>query len=437
MPRKVIIMGAAGRDFHNFNTYFRNNANYEVVCFTAAQIPNISGRSYPPELSGPRYPKGIPIYQEEKLPGLIKSHGIDEVVFAYSDVSHEYVMHRASTALANGASFTLLGPHDTMLKSTKPVISICAVRTGSGKSQTTRKIATILREMGKRAVILRHPMPYGDLRKEVVQRFASVEDMEKNECTIEEEEEYEQHIKNGAIVYAGVDYEKILRAAEEEADVILWDGGNNDFPFIKPDLSIVVADPRRAGHELIFHPGETNLMMADVVIINKVDSADAHEVEKVRDNIQAANNDAIIIEAASPVALDKKLHGGEKVLAVEDGPTITHGGLADGAAAVAAKNAGCELVDPKPYAVGSIKKAFEEYPHIRNVLPALGYGKKQIEELEQTINKVACDAVIVGTPIDLRRLIKTNKPMIRAFYDLREIGKPDLRDIVKGLLSRR
>lgn len=436
MARRVIIMGAAGRDFHNFNTYFRENPNYEVVCFTAAQIPNISGRSYPPELSGPRYPEGIPIYLEEKLPELIKTHNANDVVFAYSDVSHEYVMHRASVALAGGASFMLLGPHDTMLKSTKPVISICAVRTGSGKSQTTRKITTILNEMGKRAVILRHPMPYGDLRKEIVQRFASVEDMEKNECTIEEEEEYEHHIKNGAIVYAGVDYEKILRAAEKEADVILWDGGNNDFPFIKPDLHIVVADPRRAGHELTFHPGETNLRMADVIIINKVDSADAHEVERVRDNIQATNPDAVIIEAASPVSLDKKLHGGEKVLAVEDGPTITHGGLADGAAAVAAKNAGCELVDPKPYSVGSIKKAFEQYPHIQNALPALGYGKKQIEELEQTINKVACDAVIVGTPIDLRRLIKVNKPMIRAFYDLKEIGKPDLKDIVKKVFKR-
>jgi predicted GTPase len=426
-------MGAAGRDFHNFNVYYRTNSKYEVVAFTATQIPGIEKRAYPPELAGPNYPNGIPIYPEEDLPELIKKHGINEVVFAYSDVSHEYVMHRASIALANGADFRLMGPFATMLKAKVPVVSICAVRTGSGKSQTSRRVTKILRENGFKVVVVRHPMPYGDLTKQVCQRFASREDLDKYECTIEEREEYEPHISNGIIVYAGVDYEKILREAEKEADVIVWDGGNNDMPFYKPDLHIVVADPHRPGHEVTYHPGETNLRMADVVVVNKVDTADPANVATVRKNVKRLNPKAIIIEAASPITVDKpELIEGKEVLVVEDGPTLTHGNMPYGAGTIAAKRLGAtEIVDPRPYAVGSIVKTFEEYPHLGAVLPALGYGKEQIKELEETINKTPCDAVLIGTPIDLRHVLWLNKPAARARYELKEIGTPTLEDILK------
>jgi predicted GTPase len=425
-------MGAAGRDFHNFNVYYRNNPNYEVVAFTATQIPGIEKREYPPELAGPNYPEGIPIHPEEDLPELIRKHGVDEVVFAYSDVSHEYVMHRASLALANGADFRLLGPTTTMLKAEVPVVSICAVRTGSGKSQTSRKVTKILREKGFRVVVVRHPMPYGNLTKHVCQRFASREDLDKHECTIEEREEYEPHIRNGVIVYAGVDYEKILHEAEKEADIIVWDGGNNDIPFYKPDLHIVVADPHRPGHEVRYHPGETNLRMANVVVINKVDTADSKNVELVKENVKRLNPKAVIIEAASPITVDKpELIQGKRVLVVEDGPTLTHGDMPYGAGTIIAKRLGAsEIVDPRPYAVGSIIKTYQEYPHLGAVLPAIGYGKVQIKELEETINKTPCDTVLVGTPIDLRHVLQLNKPAARATYELQEIGKPTLEDVL-------
>jgi predicted GTPase len=430
--RKVVIMGAAGRDFHNFNVYYRNNPNYEVVAFTATQIPGIEKRVYPPELAGSNYPKGIPIYPEEKLPQLIRKHKIDEVVFAYSDVSHEYVMHRASVALACGADFRLMGPFSTMLKAKVPVVSVCAVRTGSGKSQTSRKVTKILRERDFKVVVVRHPMPYGDLTKQVCQRFASREDLDKHKCTIEEREEYEPHIRNGVIVYAGVDYEKILREAEKEADIIVWDGGNNDVPFYKPDLHIVVADPHRPGHEVAYHPGEANLRMADVVVINKVDTADPKDIEAVRKNVERLNPDAVVIEAASPITVDNpELIKGKKVLVVEDGPTLTHGNMPYGAGTIIAQRLGAsEIVDPRPYAVGSIVKAFQEYPHLGAVLPALGYGQGQVKELEETINKTPCDVVLVGTPIDLRQVLQLNKPAVRATYELQEIGKPTLEDVL-------
>jgi predicted GTPase len=429
---KVIIMGAAGRDFHNFNVYYRNNPNYEVVAFTATQIPGIEKRAYPPELAGPNYPEGIPIYPEEKLPELIRKHGVNEVVFAYSDVSHEYVMHRASLVLASGADFRLMGPMATMLEAKVPVVSICAVRTGSGKSQTSRKVTKILRKKGFKVVVVRHPMPYGDLAKQVCQRFASREDLDRHECTIEEREEYEPHIRNGVIVYAGVDYERILREAEKEADIIVWDGGNNDIPFYKPDLHIVVADPHRPRHEVKYHPGETNLRMADVVVINKVDTADPKNVESVRKNVEKLNPKAVIIEAASPITVDKpELIKGKKVLVVEDGPTLTHGNMPYGAGSIIAKRLGAsEIVDPRPYAAGSIVKTFQEYPHLGSVLPAVGYGKEQIRELEETINKTPCDVVLVGTPIDLRHVLQLNKPAARATYELKEIGKPTLEDVL-------
>jgi len=435
---KVIIMGAAGRDFHNFNVYYRYNPRYEVVAFTATQIPGIEKRAYPPELAGPDYPKGIPIYPEEDLPELIKKHGVNEVVFAYSDVSHEYVMHRASVALANGADFRLMGPFATMLEAEVPMVSICAVRTGSGKSQTSRRVTGILREKSFRVVVVRHPMPYGDLAKQVCQRFASREDLDKYECTIEEREEYEPHINNGIIVYAGVDYERILREAEKEADIIVWDGGNNDMPFYKPDLHIVVADPHRPGHEVAYHPGETNVRMADVVVINKVDTADPANVATVRKNVKRLNPNAIIIEAASPITVDKpELIKGKRVLVVEDGPTLTHGNMPYGAGTIAAKRLGAaETVDPRPYAVGSIVKKFEEYPHLGAVLPAIGYGKEQIKELEETINQTPCDVVLIGTPIDLRRVLRLNKPAARAKYELQEIGTPTLDDILKQRFSK-
>ena len=430
--KRVIIMGAAGRDFHNFNVYFRGNDEYEVVAFTATQIPGIEGRTYPPELAGPNYPNGIPIYPEEELPSLIKKFNVDEVVFAYSDVSHEYVMHKASIALAAGADFRLMGPSTTMLKAKVPVVSVCAVRTGSGKSQTSRKVAKILRSNGYRVVVIRHPMPYGDLRKQVCQRFATFEDLDKYECTIEEREEYEPHIRNGVIVYAGVDYEKILREAEKEADVIVWDGGNNDLPFYKPDLHIVVADPHRPGHELKYHPGEANLRMANVVVINKVDTAEPENIEKVENNVKKANPNAIIVKAASPMKVDNpELIKGKRALVIEDGPTLTHGEMPYGIATIAAKKLGAsEIVDPRPYAVGSIVEAYKKYKHLGAILPALGYGEHQIRELEETINATPCDVVVVGTPIDLRRIVKINKPAVYVRYELQEVGSPNLEEIL-------
>jgi len=436
---KVIIMGAAGRDFHNFNVYYRNNSQYEVIAFTATQIPGIEKRGYPPELAGPNYPKGIPIHPEQELPELIKKHEVEEVVFAYSDVSHEYVMHKASVALASGADFRLMGPSTTMVKSKVPVVSICAVRTGSGKSQTSRKVAQILKKLGFKVVVVRHPMPYGDLTKQICQRFASYEDLDKYDCTIEEREEYEPHIDNDIIVYAGVDYEKILREAEKEADIVVWDGGNNDLPFYHTDMHIVVADSHRPGHELTYHPGETNLRMADVIIINKVDTANPTNVAAVRENARKVNPDATIIEAASPITVDNpKLINGKKVLVVEDGPTLTHGNMAYGAGMIAAERLGAgEMIDPRPYAVGSIVKAFENYPHLGAVLPALGYGKEQVRELEETINATPCDVVLIGTPIDLRRVLQLNKPAVRAKYELQEIGTPTLEDILKAKFPKK
>lgn len=435
--KKVVIMGAAGRDFHDFNTYFRDNEEYEVVAFTATQIPDIEGRKYPAELAGRLYPDGIPIYAEEDLPRLIKEKGVDEVVFSYSDVSHEYVMHRASIALSNGAGFRFIPPKVTMLKANVPVIAVCAVRTGAGKSQTTRRVAKLLQSMGKKVVVVRHPMPYGDLREQAVQRFASYEDLDRYKCTIEEREEYEPHIDNGIVVYAGVDYEKILRQAEKECDVLIWDGGNNDIPFYKPDLHIVVADPHRPGHETKYHPGEANLRMADVVIINKVDTASPENVESVKASIKEVNPDADIIEAGSPISTDKpEMIRGKSVLVVEDGPTLTHGEMKYGAGTIAAKRFGAkEIVDPEPYAVGSIKKTFKKYPHLKNILPAMGYGKTQIQELQETINKVPCEIVVSGTPINLERVMKVNKPILRVRYELDEIGRPNLEDMIKTYLG--
>lgn len=434
---KVIIMGAAGRDFHNFNVYFRDNAAYEIVAFTATQIPNIDGRVYPAALAGALYPNGIPIFPESDLPKLVRGHQIDQVVFAYSDVSHETVMHRASVALAAGADFRLLGPHATMLKSSKPVVSICAVRTGSGKSQTTRAVANCLRTMNKRVVAIRHPMPYGDLVKQAVQRFATIDDLVKHDTTIEEREEYEPHIVSGTIIYAGVDYEKILRQAETEADVILWDGGNNDFSFYQPDLNIVVVDPHRAGHEVAYHPGETNLRMADVVVINKIDTANIDGVNQVRANIRVANPNAIVVEAASPIFVDEPAAiRGKRVLVVEDGPTLTHGEMAYGAGIVAAQKFGAaEIIDPRPYAVGSIKETYAKYPTTGNVLPAMGYGDKQTKELEATINAAPVDLVLIATPIDLRRVVNIKHPTDRVRYELQEIGQPTLAEILRQKFS--
>jgi len=434
--KKIVIMGAAGRDFHNFNLYFRDNKEYEVIAFTATQIPDIAGRKYPKELAGKLYPKGIPIYDEKELPKLIKDKKVDVVVFSYSDISHIDLMHKASIVLAEGASFMFLGPKETMIKSTKPVISICAVRTGCGKSQTTRKVSEILRNAGKKVVAVRHPMPYGDLNKQRVQRFATLKDLDKYECTIEEREEYEPHIVNGVTVYAGVDYEAILRQAEKEADVVLWDGGNNDTPFYKSDLEIVVVDPHRPGHEVSYHPGETNVRRADVVVINKIDTADVESIEEVRDNVSIVNPQAVIIEAASPLSVSNPMAiRGKRVLVVEDGPTLTHGEMAYGAGVMAARKYGaCELVDPRPYAVASIQATYEKYPDIGILLPAMGYGEKQIKDLEKTINKTECDLVIIATPIDLGRLIKINKPSVRVEYYLDEIGRPNLQDVLKKFL---
>ncbi len=432
--KNVIILGAAGRDFHDFNTYYRDNEEYDVKAFTATQIPDIEGRVYPPVLAGKLYPKGIPIKEEKELPKLIREYDIDECVLSYSDLPHEYVMHLASTCLANGADFRLLGPKKMMLKSKKPVIAVCAVRTGCGKSQTSRKIVEWLNKNKIKAVAVRHPMPYGDLAKQAVQRFATYEDMDKNECSIEEMEEYEPYIQRGLVVYAGVDYEKILRQAEKEADVIIWDGGNNDVPFYKPNLHIVVADPHRPGHELRYHPGETNLRMADVIIVNKIDTAKKEDVDTVLKNIKQTNPKAVVIKANSPVKVKNENEvKGKRVVVVEDGPTLTHGEMPYGAGYVAAKNLGCTLVDPRPYAVGSIKKTFEKFRHLKEILPAMGYGKKQMQELQETIEKAKCEAVIIGTPIDLGRHIKINKPSYRVEYNLEEIGKPDLKEVLDRL----
>ncbi len=435
---KVIIMGAAGRDFHNFNTVFKDNELYEVVAFTATQIPNIDDRKYPAELAGKLYPNGIPIYSEDELVDLIREHKIDQVVFSYSDVSFNYVMERASIAMANGADFMVLGTRHTMLRSKLPVIAVVAVRTGAGKSQTSRKVCRLLRDMGKRVVAVRHPMPYGDLVKQKVQRYASIEDMKHYNCTIEEMEEYEPHIASGTIIYAGVDYEAILRKAEQEADVIVWDGGNNDMPFYKPNLTITVADPHRPGHELTYYPGETNLRMADVVVINKVETALPENVTTVRDNVRKINPNAILVEAASPIMVDdESVILDKKVLVIEDGPTLTHGEMTYGAGVLAAKKFGAaEIIDPRPYAVNSIEETFKKYPQTGTLLPAMGYGEDQLKDLEATIDRTPCDSVIIGTPIDLRRVIKINKPSTRVRYELDEITQPDLKEILNNFFKK-
>ncbi len=433
---RVILMGAAGRDFHNFNTFYRDNEDYEVVAFTATQIPDIDGRKYPAALAGSLYPDGIPIEPEAKLPELIAEHRVDEVVFSYSDVPHEYVMHLGAQVNALGPDFKMMGGKRTMLKSSKPVVAVCAVRTGCGKSQTTRRVAEILTEAGKQVVAIRHPMPYGQLAKQAVQRFATIEDLAAQNCTIEEMEEYEPHIDRGTIVYAGVDYEAILREAEKEADVILWDGGNNDMPFYRPDIMITVADPHRAGHETRYYPGETNLRLADVVLINKIDTADNAGVDAIRQSVRSLNPGAKVIEGASPIAVeDPSLITGKRALVVEDGPTLTHGGMKYGAGIVAAQKYGAsELVDPRPWVTGKIARTFERYPEIGTLLPAMGYGKEQVADLEATINATDCDVVLIATPIDLRRVVDIEHPSVRVRYDLQEIGHPDLHDVLKPLL---
>jgi predicted GTPase len=437
---RVLIAGAAGRDFHNFNLVYRGRPEYEVVGFTATQIPNIDGRVYPAELAGEGYPEGIPIVPESDLERVVREREVDEVVFAYSDVTHQHVMHIGSRALAAGASYRLLSPVDTMLASSKPVVAVCAVRTGSGKSQTTRYVARLLRESGKRVAVLRHPMPYGDLTKQAVQRFARYEDLDAAECTIEEREEYEPHLAEGNLVFAGIDYGAILEAAEAEADAILWDGGNNDTPFIRPDVHIVVVDPHRAGHELRYHPGETNLRMAHVCVVNKVDSAPAEGVEAVLESIRANNPDARVVRAASPFLVegDADEIRGKRVLAIEDGPTLTHGEMTYGAAVLAAKaNGAASLVDPRPFAVGSIARTFEEYPHVGELLPAMGYGRSQMEELRETIARSDAELVLIGTPIDLRRIIELDKPALRVTYRLEELGEPTLASLLaeRGLIG--
>ena len=434
MPRtRILIMGAAGRDFHNFNTVFRDNAAYEVVAFTATQIPNIEGRVYPAELAGKLYPQGLSIYPESELTRLIHDLKVDEVVFSYSDVPHIYVMNQASKVLAAGANFKLLGPSATQVKSTKPVVSIGAVRTGSGKSQTTRRVADILRGLGYKVAAVRHPMPYGNLIAQTAQRFADYDDLDEYQCTIEEREEYEPHLDRGVVVFAGVDYEKILRMAEQEVDIVLWDGGNNDLSFYKSDFHIVVADPHRPGHESTYHPGEANVRMADVVVINKVDTANGDSVIAVRNALRELNPNAVVVEAASPLAIDDPAAiKGRKVLVIEDGPTLTHGEMAYGAAWVAARRFGAaEIIDPRPYAVGSISATYKKYPTTGNVLPAMGYGDAQIKELEQTIDNTPADLVLIGTPIDLRRVLKLSKPAQRVRYELQEIGQPTLADLLK------
>ncbi len=438
MPKeRIVIMGAAGRDFHNFNVYYRNNKDFEVVAFTATQIPNIHGRKYPGELTGELYPDGIPIYHEDDLGKIIKEKDIDTVIFSYSDVSHDTIMRKAAYVNALGANFTLLGVEKTMIKSTRPVISVCAVRTGCGKSQTTRKVIKLLKEKGKRVVAIRHPMPYGDLAKQAVQRFAKYEDLDVHECTIEEREEYEPHINAGIVVYAGVDYERILRQAEQEADIILWDGGNNDTSFYKSDLEIVVADPLRVGDEMSYYPGHTNLCRADVIVINKIDSASLEEVDELRRNIHSVNSKAAVIDAASPLTVDNPgLIRGKKVLVIEDGPTLTHGESLFGAGVVAAEKYGAsDLVDPKPYAVGSIADTFEKYTHIQSLLPAMGYGRQQVKDLEDTINRTECDIVVSATPINLNKIVKVNKTIVNVAYELEEIGYPKLIDVLEDFIK--
>ncbi|MET3655575.1 cyclic 2,3-diphosphoglycerate synthase [Sporosarcina psychrophila] len=441
MNRKnIIIIGAAGRDFHNFNTFYRNNEEYRVVAFTATQIPDIDGRKYPSELAGELYPEGISIYSEDQLPSLIEELEVDECVFAYSDVSYEYVMGIGAIVNAAGANFTLLGPKGTQLKSNKPVISVCAVRTGTGKSQTSRKIIETLLEHDLKVIAVRHPMPYGDLNAQRVQRFATVEDLKKHNCTIEEMEEYEPHVERGNIVYAGVDYADILAAAENDpagCDVILWDGGNNDFSFFKPDLAVTVLDPHRPGHELKYYPGEVSLRTADVAIINKIDSATAESIQIVENNIKLVSPKSSIIKAESKITVDQpEIIVGKRVLVVEDGPTLTHGEMKIGAGTVAAERLGAkEIIDARPFAVGTITETFNKYQHIQNVLPAMGYGEQQLKDLEETINNADCDAVIIGTPMDLTRIISINKPCTRVHYDLDEVGSPNLSDILKGFIQ--
>jgi predicted GTPase len=433
MSKRVIIMGAAGRDFHNFNTVYRGDAAVKVVAFTATQIPNIDGRRYPAALAGPGYPEGIPIYPESDLVDLIRKLEADDVVFAYSDVSHEAVMHKASIVLAAGADFRLIGPARTMIKSKVPVVSVCAVRTGAGKSQTTRKVCAILRAKGRRVAAIRHPMPYGDLVEQKVQRFAKLEDLDRHKCTIEEREEYEPHIMAGGVIYAGVDYGAILSEAEKDADVIVWDGGNNDLPFYAADLEIVVVDPHRPGHERTYHPGETNLRRAHVVVINKMDTASETGIASVRASIRELNPSARVIDAASPIVVDDPgAIRGKRVLAIEDGPTLTHGEMKYGAGVLAAmKHGAAEIVDPRPYTVGTISETFEKYPSIGTLLPAMGYGDEQLRDLEATVDRCPVDLVIVATPIDLRRVVKIAKPSVRVSYELQEIGKPDLEEVLR------
>ena len=429
---RVLIMGAAGRDFHNFNTVFRDNKKYEVLAFTATQIPNIAGRKYPARLAGKLYPKGIPIHPETELPRLIKDLEIDEVVFSYSDVSFQYVMNKASLVMALGADFKLLGTRETMLKSKVPIIAVVAVRTGSGKSQTSRKVCSYLRSIGKKVVAIRHPMPYGDLVKQKVQRYGSLEDLTKHKCTVEEMEEYEPHIVEGTIIYSGVDYEAILRQAEKEADIIIWDGGNNDMSFYKPDLTITVVDPHRPGHEMMYYPGQTNVRLADVIVVNKVDSAQQENIDLVVQNVRSINPHALIIHGASPITVeDPEVIRGKRVLVIEDGPTLTHGEMSFGAGVLAARNFGAkDIIDPRPYAVKSIAETYAKYPRTGALLPAMGYGDEQMKDLEATINQVPCDAVVIGTPIDLRRIIHINKPSVRVQYTLEETTKPDLKDVL-------
>lgn len=431
-------MGAAGRDFHNFNVYFRNRPEYEVVAFTATQIPGIEGRTYPPVLSGNLYPAGIPILPETDLPKIIREKNIGLVILAYSDISYEEVMHKASLALACGADFRLMGTKTTMLKSKLPVVAVCAVRTGAGKSPVSRSVSRSLKKLKGRVVVIRHPMPYGDLSEQICERFATYDDLNRYHCTIEEREEYEPHIDIGNVVYAGVDYEKILREAEKEADVILWDGGNNDLSFYEPDVQIVVLDPLRAGHELRYYPGETNLRMADIVVINKVDSATPEELQTVRTNVKSVRPEAKIVEAASEIKVeDEALIRGKRVVAVEDGPTVTHGGMKEGAGAVAARRLGAkELIDPKPYAIGSIKNTYEKYPHLGKVLPAMGYGEKQIQELKETIQRIDLDTLLIGTPIDLRKVMEIKKPAVRVRYEIRELTKPTLEELLRTMLLK-
>jgi len=440
MKKNVIIIGAAGRDFHNFNTCFRDNDSYNVVAFTAAQIPDIDGRKYPAELAGELYPEGIPIYPEQDLSELIRTHKVDDCVFSYSDITYQKVMRTSALVNAAGANFVLLGPGDTMIKSSKPVIAVGAVRTGCGKSQTSRRIIEHLMDRGLKVVAIRHPMPYGDLVAQRVQRFATVEDLARHDCTIEEMEEYEPHVVRGNVIYAGVDYEAILRAAEKDpdgCDIILWDGGNNDFPFYKPDLNITIVDPHRAGHELSYYPSEVTLRLADVVVINKMDTASPDGIQQVRENIAKVNPNAVVVDAVSPIAVDDaSVINGKKVLVVEDGPTLTHGQMIIGAGTVAAKKYGAsECVDPRPFTVGKLSETFEIYPHIGALLPAMGYGEQQIKDLETTINSTECDAVVIGTPIDLNRIIEINKPSTRVYYDLQEIGYPDLGNILDDFLK--